>query len=179
MLTHLYLCFCLQVVLVFKRYDSFVTRLNIISEFFCTAQQFQKLEKVEIGGIRGKLFTNHVKKIFEEFKELYGVFGNRTYDGLDPNDKLFLKDYEKFNGNIFGLDRKLGAILGRAFDDCSETQSTFKLLHVFGSLTERKLISAQLSDKMPQLVNNLITEMEEAKTIFLKQEARIRKVEHN
>ena len=35
--------------------------------------------------------TSHVKKIFEEFKELYGVFGNRTYDALDPNDRLFLK----------------------------------------------------------------------------------------
>ena len=161
---------------MFKRYDSFVGRLNTVSEFFCTAQQFQKLEKVEIGGLRGKMFTKHVKKIFEEFKELYGVFGNRTYDGLNPNDKLFLKDYEKFNSQIFCLDRKLGAILGRAFDDCSETQSTFKLLHVFGSLTERKLISAQLSDKMPTLINNLIEEMDEAKTIFQKQEKRIRQV---
>ena len=35
-----------QEVLVFKRYDSFLARLNIISEFFNTAQQFQKLEKV-------------------------------------------------------------------------------------------------------------------------------------
>ena len=134
-----------------------------------------KLEKVEIGGIRGKLFTNHVKKIFEEFKELYGVFGSRTYDALSPNDKLFLKDYEKFNSKIFSLDRKLGAILGRAFDDCSETQSTFKLLHVFGTLTERKLISSQLSDKMPQLINNLILEMEEAKKIFTNQQQNIRK----
>ena len=66
---------------------------------------------------------------------------------MDPNDKLFLKDYEKFNGKIFSLDRKLGAILARAFDDCSETQSTFRLLHVFGSLTDRKLISATVSDK--------------------------------
>ena len=161
-------------VLVFKRYDCFVGRLNTISEFFNTAQQFQKLEKVEIGGLRGKLFTNHVKKIFEEFKELYGIFGNRTYDALNPNDKYFLKDYEKFNGKIFSLDRKLGAILGRAFDDCSETQSTFKLLHVFGSLTERKLISALLSEKMPQLVTNLTEEMVEAKTIFLNQEKTIK-----
>ena len=160
--------------MVFKRYDCFVGRLNTISEFFNTAQQFQKLEKVEIGGIRGKLFTNHVKKIFEEFKELYGIFGNRTYDALNPNDKYFLKDYEKFNGKIFSLDRKLGAILGRAFDDCSETQSTFKLLHVFGSLTERKLISSLLSEKMPQLVNNLSEEMDEAKTIFLNQEKTIK-----
>ena len=160
-------------MLVFKRYDSFMGRLNTISEFFNTAQQFHKLEKVEIGGIRGKLLTSHVKKIFEEFKELYGIFGNRTYDALDPSDKLFLKDYEKFNGKIFGLDRKLGAILGRAFDDCTETQSIFKLLHVFGSLTDRKLITAELSDKMPHLVANLNEEMDEAKTIFMKQEKRI------
>ena len=32
--------------LVFKRFDSFVDRLNIIKEFFKTAQQFLKLEKV-------------------------------------------------------------------------------------------------------------------------------------
>ena len=159
---------------MFKRYDGFMGRLSTISEFFNTAQQFQKLEKVEIGGIRGKLFTSHVKKIFEEFKELYGVFGNRTYDALNPNDKLFLKDYEKFNGKIFSLDRKLGAILGRAFDDCTESQSTFKLLHVFGSLTERKLISSLLSEKMPQLVSNLTEEMAEAKTIFLNQENKIK-----
>ena len=76
-------------VLVFKRYDSFVTRLNIISEFFCTAQQFQKLEKVEIGGIRGKLFTNHVKKIFEEFKELYGVLATEPTTVWIPMTSCF------------------------------------------------------------------------------------------
>ena len=46
-------------------------------------------------------------------------------------------------------------------------------MHVFGSLTERKLISAQLSDKMPQLIDNLIGEIEEAKKIFLNQKKRI------
>ena len=39
--------------LIFKRFDSFVDRLMIIKEFFRTAQQFLKLEKVEMGGIRG------------------------------------------------------------------------------------------------------------------------------
>ena len=46
-------------------------------------------------------------------------------------------------------------------------------MHVFGSLTERKLISAQLSDKMPQLIDNLIGEIEEAKKIFMNQKKRI------
>ena len=74
---------------------------------------------------------------------------------MDPNDKLFLKDYEKFNGKIFALDRKLGAILSRAFDDCVVTESIFKLLNIFGTLIKRPLIARELSEKMPLLVEKL------------------------
>ncbi len=54
--------------LVFKRFDAFVERLNIIKEFFKTAQQFLKLEKVEIGGIRGKALSSRINNVHEEFK---------------------------------------------------------------------------------------------------------------
>ena len=64
------------------------------------------------------------------FQELYGVFSNRTYDSLDPVDQSFIKDYEHFKSRTFELDRKLGAVLGRAFDDCLVTESIFKLLQV-------------------------------------------------
>ena len=128
---------------------------------------------MEIGGIRGKLLTNHVKKIFVEFGELYATFGMRTYDALNPKDHKFLKDYEKFNTKLYALDRKLGAILTRAFEDCTESQSVFRLLHVFGGLVDRKLIALELSDKMPVLVQMLNHEMDESKTIFKKQEERI------
>ena len=30
--------------------------------------KFMKLEKVEIGGIRGKAFTSNIGKVYEEFK---------------------------------------------------------------------------------------------------------------
>ena len=159
---------------MFKRYDSFLERLGTIKEFFNTAQQFLKLEKVEIGGIRGKALTTNINKVHEEFKDLYGVFANRTYDSLDPKDKGFLKDYEKFNSKIFALDRKLGAILSRAFDDCIVTESIFKLLHIFGTLVQRKLIANELSDKMPVLVTMLNNEMDEAKTIYNKQVKRVK-----
>jgi dynein heavy chain len=43
-------------------------RLNIIKEFFRTAQQFLKLEKVEIGGLRGKALSNRIICVHEEFK---------------------------------------------------------------------------------------------------------------
>ena len=63
--------------LIFARFDSFVERVKTIQEFCNTASQFLKLEKVEIGGLRGKRLTQAVQKIHEQFKEIHGVFGNR------------------------------------------------------------------------------------------------------
>ena len=102
-------------------------------------------------------------------QELYGVFSSRTYDSLDPKDQSFIKDYEHFKTRTFELDRKLGAVLGRAFDDCLATESIFKLLQIFGGLIQRKLIALELSDRMPTLVNMLNQEMDESKIIYTKQ----------
>ncbi len=63
--------------LIFKRYDSFVDRLVIVRELFQTAEQFLKLEKVEIGGIRGKDLSSRIGHVYEEFKEMFAVFSNR------------------------------------------------------------------------------------------------------
>ena len=108
-------------------------------------------------------------KTFYFLQELYGVFSSRTYDSLDPMDQSFIKDYEHFKTRTFELDRKLGAVLGRAFDDCLVTESIFKLLQIFGGLIQRKLIALELSDRMPILVNMLNQEMDESKIIYTKQ----------
>ena len=50
--------------------------------------EFSKLEKVELGGIKGKMLSHQVVEIFEEFSECFAVFGNRTYDGLDATNKV-------------------------------------------------------------------------------------------
>ena len=48
------------------------------------------------------------------------------------------------------LDRKLGAVLSKGFDDCTVSDSIFKLLKIFGDLTFRSLIALELSDKVEQ-----------------------------
>ena len=163
-----------QETLVFSRFDSFQERLKTIQEFCNTANQFLKLEKVEIGGIRGKVLTQGVQKIHDQFKEYYNVFGGRTYDSTDPTDLAFLKDVGKFNSKVWSLDRKLGAILTRAFDDCTVSENVFKLLQIFGDLVQRSLIALELSDKMPLLVMKLNDEMEDAQKVFDKQRTRIK-----
>ena len=48
------------------------------------------------------------------------------------------------------------------------SDSVFKLLNVFGTLLHRRLISLELSDKIPVLLDHLTSEMDDAKTIFMK-----------
>lgn len=50
-----------------------------------------RLEKVEIGGVKGKALSAHVVKIFEEFKEEFEKFGNKKYDPLDPKSDVRYK----------------------------------------------------------------------------------------
>ena len=159
---------------MFNRYDSFTERLKTIQEFCNTANQFLKLEKVEIGGIRGKVLTQGVQKIHEHFKEYYSVFGGRSYDSTDPTDKAFLKDVSKFNNKVWCLDRKLGAILTRAFDDCNGSENIFKLLQIFGDLVQRSIIALELSDKIPLLVMRLNDEMDAAQKVFDCQRERVK-----
>ena len=45
--------------------------------------EFQKLEKVELGGINGKTLSCLVGSIFEDFNERYKVFSDGHFDCLD------------------------------------------------------------------------------------------------
>ena len=43
-----------------------------------------KLEKIEFGGMRGRILTAQTLQIFDEFQNAFRVFGERAYDALDP-----------------------------------------------------------------------------------------------
>ena len=165
----------MQENLVFHRFDNFLARLKTILEFCSTADQFLKLQKVEIGGLRGKILTQGVQKVHDKFKHIYDLFGTKTYDCLNYEDKTFIKDYDKFNKEIWMLDRKLGQILSRAFDDCTVSDSVFKLLVIFGDLTKRSLIALELSDKLPLLVVKLNEEMDDSRVTLTKYQSTIGK----
>ena len=155
-----------QEKLIFEKYDAFFERLEIILEFCQTSHQFLRLEKVEVGGIRGKLLTESMRKVFLQFKELYATFALKTYDCSDPKNARFLKDYERFNCEVWRMDRRLGVILASAFDCCTTAESVFKLLDVFGDLRHRRLIAMELSGKIPQLLDRMNEELQTASQIF-------------
>lgn len=57
-------------------------------DLYKTAIEFLKLEKIEIGGVRGNIFGNLVTQIYDEVFELVKVFADCKYDPLDPGDSV-------------------------------------------------------------------------------------------
>lgn len=107
----------------------------VLQEFFLTALEFFKLEKVEIGGSKGRFLSPKVQDIYIEFCELYSLYGGVTYNAFDPNDDSFLKDYVSFKKRTEDFDRKLATVFCQAFDDCHNLESIYKvkcyILYIF------------------------------------------------
>ncbi|XP_078081541.1 dynein axonemal heavy chain 9 [Mustelus asterias] len=154
--------------LIFARLNCYLNRLEQIEDFLVTAQDIFKLEKIELGGIRGKALSLKVLRIYEEFQELYKTFTDRTYDCLDPVNQEFAKDFLVWKQKVEDIDRRLATIFCQAFEDAPALEHAFKLLDMFGSLLERPLIAVNASDKYPSLVVMYSKELDDVKHIYNK-----------
>ena len=54
---------------LFGRMDSFLERCHDILDLMQTILQFNKLDRVEVGGTKGKLLSSNVQQIFSEFNQ--------------------------------------------------------------------------------------------------------------
>ncbi|KAG8321110.1 hypothetical protein J6590_052486 [Homalodisca vitripennis] len=151
---------------IFGRFQLFLDRLHTIQWFFDTVLEFMKLERVEIGGLKGRALSSRIITVSREFNDHFTVFATKTYDVLDPEDPSFLIDYESFQKNIEDLDRRLASILCQAFDDCSNLESVFKLIEIVGSVLERPLIKEEFTTKYQMIVNMLEFEMSTSEELF-------------
>lgn len=151
---------------VFQRLMDFIDRLKLVRNILETELEFTKLEKVEIGGLRGRGLSTKCNEVFEEFNVLYNVFRNIQYEVLDPGEKSIEDDYEAFTQKCLDLDRRLAAIFSQAFDDCYNLESIFKLVNVIGKLIERTLIRDEVTVKYPIILELLDKELDTVKLLF-------------
>lgn len=98
-----------------------------LQEFFQIVVEYLKLEKVEIGGLNGRVLGVKVSHIYDEFSAAFGVLQNVTYDPADPEDPSFINDYKDFVNKITDMDRRMAAITTLAFDECHNLEAIFKV----------------------------------------------------
>ncbi|XP_064179132.1 dynein heavy chain 9, axonemal [Anguilla rostrata] len=152
--------------MVFAAMDSFTERVQSIENLLLTALDMMKLEKIEFGGIRGKMLSQQVLCMYEEFLETFKVFTEKSYDCLDTTNQEFKADVCEFKCKVEDMDRRLGAIFCQAFDDASGLEHAFKVLDMFGSLLARPLIVADAEDRYPLLVSMFDRELDCCKLLY-------------
>ena len=151
---------------VFSRLDAFTERCTDLADLFTTAVQFGRLEKVEIGGTKGRAFTASVRAIHTDFTTSVGRFHLVSYDVLDTDTALFDADYAAFRAGVRELERRLAALIAAALDDSPTLGRTFKLLDSFEGVLERDLIAADLEKKQLSLVGVMQAEVKAVLELF-------------
>ncbi|XP_055553184.1 dynein axonemal heavy chain 17 isoform X2 [Falco cherrug] len=152
--------------LVLTRMDSFLHRLKTIKELYQTAIEFLKLEKVELGGLRGNILRSQMFQIYEEVSEIIKSFADCKYNPLEPTEEQLDKDFAELQKMIQDMDRRLATIFCRGFDDCNCLTSAVKLVQMFAPLLERPLIKVEVSHCCSALLRMFEAELESVKVLY-------------
>ncbi|RKP21352.1 hypothetical protein ROZALSC1DRAFT_27237, partial [Rozella allomycis CSF55] len=155
--------------LIFFRMDGFYERIENILELFDTIAEFNRLEKIEIGGSKGKILSSQIVQIFTEFSLALANLAKIKYDILNLKTEEFDVDLKKFHRVIEDLDKRLGTVLCQAFDDCCGLIGCFKLLDTFSGLLNREHIQRDFENKYFDLLKMFEEEIGVVTGMFLRQ----------
>uniref|UniRef100_A0A3B3ZGU7 Dynein heavy chain tail domain-containing protein n=1 Tax=Periophthalmus magnuspinnatus TaxID=409849 RepID=A0A3B3ZGU7_9GOBI len=152
--------------LVFQRTDRIMERLHMVEGLFATALDFLKLEKVELGGSRGKVLNEMVFTLNEEFHDRWRALRESKYDPLDYTKDGFVHHYKTFMEQTKDFDQRLGTVLNLAFQHSKNLKSTFKLLKIFGTLLDRPRIHQLFSPNYNMVLAMFSEEIEQCQFIL-------------
>lgn len=168
---------------LFVRLDAFRERCRDILDFTKTIVQFFKLERIDIGGTKGRLLTAAIGNIYEEFKAAVATFQAVEYDIMDISSpgslKSFDEDFFAFRCRIKELDRRLATVLGLGYDDLDTVSGRAKLFDAFEGLLERPILEDELEKKYALLLVMVKQDLRECKRLFSESKTAIDQVSDN
>ncbi|CAK9799022.1 Dynein beta chain, ciliary [Anthophora plagiata] len=130
--------------LVFARIQMFEQRLREIESLFDIVQDYLKLERIEMTGLKAKSLLSMTNDIYEEFLKLYRQFSEVPYEVLTPEETQFTEDLNEFSAMVKQFDRRLASIFAQVFAECHNLESIFKFIWMMGLIANRPVIMAQL-----------------------------------
>ena len=129
--------------------------------------QFNKLERIELGGTKGRTLTETLKQISDEFKKAVESFKQLPYDTMDITKKNFDDDFMTFRHKIKELERRLASVITQGFDDNDTIMGKFRLLDCFEGILNRPIIQDELEKKHAILLDMYKHDLKTVQNIFL------------
>ncbi|XP_018352750.1 PREDICTED: dynein heavy chain 9, axonemal-like [Trachymyrmex septentrionalis] len=152
--------------LVLGRIINFEERLEEIKTLFKTAQEYFKLERIELANLKNKLLCSKIYDIHEKFVKIYSEFAELEYDILIPEEIRFTDHVISFLAKVEEFDRQLANIFDQAFSEGHNAEIMFKIIWILGSIANRPIIMAQLWHNYERLLNKIHDHFDDIKVIF-------------
>ncbi|XP_051576917.1 dynein axonemal heavy chain 11 [Myxocyprinus asiaticus] len=159
-------CWDFPSALIFTRFEVFLARVSQLKAVFSTMLEFQRLEKLVFGGLRGRVYTEQVSLLHSEFLKLCKVIRDRKYNPLDLTSQDFEKDCEGFQEKVADFDQRLSRILCLSFQDCSGLESVFKLVAVLKPFLDRHIIKESFTPNFTKIILLFGEELDKCKHLF-------------
>ncbi|XP_046805883.1 dynein beta chain, ciliary-like [Lucilia cuprina] len=152
--------------------NGFLEQLLELQRIFEAAVTFQSLEKLEIGGGRGKMLTDRIRQIHGEFKLLFEDWTKLEIDLGQPASvtatnftynhikrQTFKREQILFFQRMHVLEKKLATILQQAYNDCHNWEQLTKLTTMFANIVQRQTIQTELMVILPHIFSVLKEEL--------------------
>ena len=152
---------------LFARMDAFLERCHDVLDLMQTILQFNKLERIEIGGTKGKILTANVGQIFAEFNQAIFPFKMAEYSLVSVDSHKFEDDFYTFRLQVQDLERRIASVIMQSMDDSTTVMTSFKLLDSFENLLDRSVIAADLENKQPDLLEAYAEDIRMLQEMFM------------
>lgn len=151
---------------LFERLNSYLTRLHDVNEIIVAANDFLKLEKIEIGGIKGRHLSERIHGVLGEFQNLYNTCVVNHTNLLEPTNEKFNVLKRRFQSKLVVLERKLSQIFTETFLNCNCVETSIKVVEMFGSLLQRTIIKDQISGQIHTVIKDIGNELNIVEILF-------------
>lgn len=114
---------------IFERLNRYLRRLRSLRDIFRTANEFAKLDRIEMGGLRGRQLSQRLTDVGMDYQRLYNNWTRIDFDVLDAMDgsgkfETFRRSYQE---KADSLERALAQLLVEAFNDCQTVEHCIKV----------------------------------------------------
>ncbi|XP_030250577.1 dynein heavy chain 11, axonemal isoform X3 [Sparus aurata] len=152
--------------MIFERFNYFLNRMVQLEDLFEIMLDFQRMEKLEFGGLKGKHYSENAAQMYREFSKHCQALKQTENSPLDLKSQDFENEYKDFKVWNVDFECRLASLLCSALKDCSGLESAFKLLIIVGPFLERRQIRQIFRPSVHLLQQHFREELEKCKCLF-------------
>lgn len=151
-----------QPQVVFADFEQFRQRLSTVTEILTSARDYGRLDKIEMGGIKGRALGQRIEAAFREYHVEYEKWITIKFNPLDlETDKaLFENQFAEYQLFCDSFERKLANIFIKAFGECRNFEDAIRLIEMTAPFLKRPRITDEFQSQTEFIVDLYLRDIE-------------------